>query len=136
MAFVDMLDIRLVSYDRDRIKVEMPIRPELYQPHGFLHGGATLSLLETAASMGAELRADSDKELPFGTKADIRHRRPGKEGMLHGLAELELEEEYAPGARRQLWRVTARDDAGEVVSEGTFETKIVSLDYLERRKKK
>lgn len=133
MLFEDALGIRKVAVSRDRVELEMDIVPTLFQPHGFLHGGATLSLLETAASIGADERADFTREMSFGTRADIRHRKPGKHGVLHGVAEFLDEEEYAPGARRQTWRVTARDDAGDVVSEGTFQTKIVTIEYFERK---
>ncbi len=45
------LGIRKVAASRDRVELEMDIVPTLFQPHGVLHGGATLSLLETAAML-------------------------------------------------------------------------------------
>lgn len=107
----------------------MPISEEIYQPHGFLHGGATLALLESCASRGAEARTDFDKELPFGLESDIRHKKPGKSGVLHGFADLE-HEDPSYGGRKQFWHVVAKDDAGDVVSEGTFITKIVTKEHF------
>ncbi|WP_283169637.1 PaaI family thioesterase [Curtanaerobium respiraculi] len=133
MAFTDMLNISIIREGKNRVVAEMPIVPELFQPHGFLHGGATLSLLETAASRGAELNADLGRELPFGTSVQVKHRKPGKRGRLRGVAELVCDTEYAPGARVQQWKVAAYDDAGDIVSEGTLETKIVSFEYFERK---
>ena len=49
----------------------MPIVPEVFQPHGYLHGGATIALLETVASIGTEQNTDFDKG------ASLRHRRAG-----------------------------------------------------------
>ena len=91
-------------------------------------GGATLALLETVASRAAELRADLETERPFGTRVDVRHRKSGRAGSVRGVAELERVEGV-----KQIWRVNAYDDEGDVMSTGTFETKIVTLAYLAER---
>ena len=103
----------------------MPITDAVLQPFGFVHGGATLALLETVASRAAELRADLETERPFGTRVDVRHRKSGRAGSVRGVAELERVEGV-----KQIWRVNAYDDEGDVMSTGTFETKIVTLAYL------
>ena len=74
-------------------------------------------------------RTDFDKELPFGLESDIRHKKPGKSGVLHGFADLE-HEDPSYGGRKQFWHVVAKDDAGDVVSEGTFITKIVTKEHF------
>ena len=52
-----------------------------------------------------------------------------KDGMITGVAELEREEP-SYGGRKQFWHVVAKDDAGDVVSEGTFITKIVTKEHF------
>ena len=54
MALTDTLHIETVSADKRHVEATMPIVPEVFQPHGYLHGGATIALLETAASIGTE----------------------------------------------------------------------------------
>ena len=81
-----LLDTLRITYDvvtPEHVEMSMPISEEIYQPHGFLHGGATLALLESCASRGAEARTDFDKELPFGPPQEAgqirrfaRFRRP------------------------------------------------------------
>ena len=56
-----------------------------------------------------------------------------KGGLLHGRATLERSSESERG-RTQYWSVVATDDEGDVVSDGTIVTKIVSLVQLERLK--
>lgn len=134
MALVDTLHIRVVSADKNRVEATMPITPDLYQPFGFLHGGATIALLETVASVGTEENTDFETERPFGIDVQVRHRKSGKDGTLRGVARLDREERSErTGAVKQYWSVAAYDDAGDVVSDGVIMTKIVSLDYLAQK---
>ena len=133
MALVDTLRITTVSVAKDRVEATMPITPDLFQPFGFLHGGATIALLETGASIGTEQSTDFDVERPFGIDVHVRHRKSGTAGLLRGVAELEREEPARSGGTKQFWRVVAFDDAGDVVSDGTIMTKIVPLARLEEK---
>lgn len=136
MALTDLLHIETVSADKSRVECVMPITPDLFQPHGYLHGGATIALLETVASIGTEQNTDFDKERPFGIDVHVRHRKSGKAGTLRGVAELEREEaSERTGAVKQYWNVVAYDDAGDVVSDGVIMTKIVSLAYLDQKER-
>ena len=44
MALTDTLRIETVSADKRHVEATMPIVPEVFQPHGYLHGGATIAL--------------------------------------------------------------------------------------------
>ena len=127
-GLISLLGIRFTEATPERCEAVMPITDAVLQPFGFVHGGATLALLETVASRAAELRADLETERPFGTRVDVRHRKPGRAGSVRGVAELERVEGV-----KQIWRVNAYDDEGDVMSTGTFETKIVTLAYLAER---
>lgn len=130
MALTDLLGIEVISKTDYRVEATMPITPDLYQPFGFLHGGATIALLETVASVGTEQRTDYHSERPFGVDVQIRHRKSGKDGLLHGIAELTSDEPSSAGGRKQSWAVTALDDEGDVISEGAILTRIVPLTRL------
>lgn len=132
MSFIDTLNITFEEKTPERISATMPITPEVSQPQGFLHGGATITLLETVASFGAGFRCNFDTEIPFGVEANIRHKKPGERGTLHGLATLNSETETR-GGRKQVWDVVATDDSGNVISKGTFTTKIVTLKYFAKK---
>lgn len=127
-GLISLLGIRFIEATPERCEAVMPITDAVLQPFGFVHGGATLALLETVASRAAELRADLETERPFGTRVDVRHRKSGRAGSVRGVAELERVEGV-----KQIWRVNAYDDEGDVMSTGTFETKIVTLAYLAER---
>lgn len=126
------LDMECLSESPERVELRMPINSHIQQPFGFVHGGATIALIETAASRAAELMADLENERPFGIESQIRHRKSGKQGFVRAVAELDHCEK-----NKQFWNVAAYDDEGDVMSDGVFVTKIVSLERLaeiERRR--
>lgn len=136
MAFTDLLHIEVLVKNAQRCEAVMPITPDLFQPHGYLHGGATIALLETVASIGAECNTDFERQRPFGVDVQVRHRKSGTDGTLRGVAELDREEvSERTGSVKQYWSVAAYDDAGDVVSEGSIMTKIVPIAYLDRKKR-
>lgn len=129
--FAMEMGFRLLVDTPDFVEVLMPISEKVQQPFGFVHGGVTIALLETAASRAAELRADLERERPFGIEANIRHWKSGRSGSVRGVAEFDHEE-----GDTQFWNVTAYDDEGDVMSSGTFKTKIVSLERLAEKERK
>lgn len=130
MALVDTLHIEVTAESETRVEATMPITPDLYQPFGYLHGGATIALLETVASVGTERNTDFDKERPFGIDVHVRHWKSGKTGMLRGVAELDRRE-----GTKLFWNVAAYDDEGDLISDGVVMTKIVSLERLAQKEK-
>lgn len=126
-----LLGIEILSMTLERVEMQMLIDEQHRQAFGFLHGGATITLLEAAASQGAMNRTDLQKERPFGVDIHVRHRKAGIQGLVRGLAELDCVE-----GNKQFWNVTAYDEQGDVLSDGIVITKIVSLDYLVEKDKK
>lgn len=124
------LGIRYAELSSTRAVATMPIEPRVLQPYGFLHGGATIALLETAASAAAGKLADLDRERPFGIDVHVRHRKSGTGGTATGVAELDRIE-----GSKQFWKVAAYDDGGDVLSEGMVVTKIVSLERLAEKER-
>ena len=83
------LGVHFTKVEPGLVEAEMPITPALLQPFGFLHGGATIALLESVASAGGELACDLETEQPFGVEVTIRHKKSGREGdVARGVAKL------------------------------------------------
>jgi 1,4-dihydroxy-2-naphthoyl-CoA hydrolase len=62
---------------------------------------------------------------------DVHHVNPVCEGVLHGVAELDHVDDLGEKGRKEVWRVEATDDAGTVISTGTFTTRVVSKAYFD-----
>ena len=130
-TLLDVLGISVVEITPDHVELTMPISGDVLQEWGFLHGGATLALLESAASYGAAARTDPAVERPFGINLDVTHRKSGKlGGVVRGVADIDREEPSRHGGRKQFWRIVAYDEAGDVLSEGTMLTMISPLSRL------
>ena len=118
MSFNELLGITFPEASDTLVRGELPITDAIRQPFGFVHGGATITLLEAVASLGTGLHTDLSRELSFGVNVNVTHRKSGVDGTLHGEATLDREEKSSKGYRKLFWNVCARDDAGDVVSEG------------------
>ena len=123
------LGVQFTKVTPEHLEAIMPITPAVHQPFGFLHGGATIALLESVASAGGEVACDVETEQPFGVEVNIRHKKSGKAGNLRGVATLA---ERVPSSRvgyKLIWDVAAYDDEGDVISDGTIVVKVVPKTY-------
>ncbi|HLI90846.1 MAG TPA: PaaI family thioesterase [Ktedonobacteraceae bacterium] len=82
----DVLDIRVVQAEKDRVVATMPIGPNHRQQVGYLHGGVSVVLAESLASLGSALNIDADRQMAFGMEISANHLRPKRDGMLTGVA--------------------------------------------------
>lgn len=62
IPFAGLLNIEVVSAEKDRIEARMLVRPDMCNPMRGLHGGAAMSLADTLGAMGASMN------LPEGAK--------------------------------------------------------------------
>lgn len=46
------LGLRVLQADRDAVRAELPVRPELLAPNGYLHAGSLVTLADTCAGYG------------------------------------------------------------------------------------
>lgn len=126
-GFASALGIRVTRAERECVEAVMPITDTIKQPFGFVHGGATLALLESVASLGTQIACDLDAVLPFGVHVDVVHRKPGVAGSVRGVARFDREEPShgKAGGYKHYWAVTAYDDGGDVMSEGVVVIRVV-----------
>lgn len=131
----ETLGVKFTSVELDRVEAYMPASAGVKQPFGFVHGGATIALLESVASLGSQIRCNLETELPFGVDVHVRHRKSARGGIVRGVATFNREEPAhgRAGGVKQFWDVAAYDDAGDVMSEGVIVAKVVSKERLAAR---
>src|SRR5699024_12785937 len=71
----DHLDIKFTSIKKDEIKATMPVDERTIQPFGILHGGASVVLAETLASVGAWLNLKGTEQTAVGIEINANHVR-------------------------------------------------------------
>ena len=133
-GFTDLLGVKVIEQSSAIVRMDMPVTADVMQPAGFLHGGATITLLESCCSLASWLGCDLENEYSFGSHIDVKHVNAVKTGMLHGVATLERSEELGEKGRKEFWHVEATDDNGRLVSTGTITCRVVSKAYFANRK--
>src|SRR5699024_11641242 len=86
MQLMETLGIEIVTMEKDNIVLTMPVDERTHQPAGFLHGGASVLLAETAASMGGYLNINPEEEIVFGIDINANHLRSKKSGTVTAVA--------------------------------------------------
>lgn len=129
-SFSYTMGIEFTLESCERVEGRMPISDWKLQPAGFLHGGASITLLESLASRASDLMTNHDTHYSFGVDVHVRHRKPGESGMLYGYAELARLE-----GSKQFWNVAATDEEGDIVSNGVIMTKIVPKERLAEKQR-
>src|SRR5258708_10937723 len=82
----EVLDIKLVSAAKDKVVATMPIGPNHRQQIGYLHGGISVVLAESVASLVTVLNIDSSKQMAFWIEIHHNHLRPKRAGQLTAVA--------------------------------------------------
>ncbi|WP_350356555.1 hotdog fold thioesterase [Fodinibius halophilus] len=96
----DSLNIAFTSFKIDEIKATMPVDKNTVQPFGFLHGGASVVLAETLASVGAWLNIDDEDKTAVGIEINANHMRAvKKDNTVQGIAR-----PVHRGRQTQVWK--------------------------------
>ncbi len=108
-GLVKNLGIEYAETEPDRVVMTMPVDGRHVQPMGFLHGGASVVLAETVATVGAWLNCPEGKTA-FGTDIQASHLRPKREGTLTAVGT-----PVQVGRTNQLWDVRISDEEDKPV---------------------
>ena len=98
------LQMQVVEATAERVVMTMPVTAQHLQPWGYLHGGASLALAETAATVGAFLNCSAGM-VAFGQEINANHIRSVREGILTATA-LPLH----IGRTSQIWEIDIRNE--------------------------
>ena len=98
------LGIEHVELDPDRVVMRMPIDTRHRQPLGYLHGGASVVLAESVATVGAWLNCPPGK-VAFGSEINASHLRPKRSGTLTAIGT-----PIQVGSANQVWEVRIHDE--------------------------
>jgi uncharacterized protein (TIGR00369 family) len=111
--FIGLLDLRLVSLERDTAVVEMPFRAELATAGDVVHGGAIGSLLDTAAALAAWSSHEPSQGTQWGTVGySVSFLAPGRGQTVRATATVSRR-----GRSICHCRVEAAAEDGEAVAE-------------------
>ena len=109
-SLADTLGITLVELTKERVVATMPVDERTRQPFGILHGGASVALAETVASLAGTMNVDLEQSWVVGIEINANHIRAKKEGVVTGTAT-----PIHVGRSTQVWEVRIVDEQQRVI---------------------
>ncbi|GCE18127.1 hotdog fold thioesterase [Dictyobacter kobayashii] len=83
---LEALDISVVEATKEKVVASMPISSKHLQLVGYLHGGVSVVLAETVASLASVMNIDTARQMAFGLEINANHLRPKRDGQLFAVA--------------------------------------------------
>ena len=80
---LETFDMKIETVDEGIVVISMPVTDKVKQPFGYLHGGASIALGETACSLGAAHLIDTKHFIPLGLEMNANHIHSVKEGRFY-----------------------------------------------------
>jgi 1,4-dihydroxy-2-naphthoyl-CoA hydrolase len=107
---IGLLEISMLEATVDRVVATMPVQAKVHQPFGLLHGGASVALAETVASLGAYLNVMDSGMGAVGLEINANHLRAKRDGVVTATAT-----PIHKGRTTHVWQVEIKDEAGKMV---------------------
>lgn len=109
-TIMEAIGIEVAETSEDRVVATMPVHGPTKQPFGVLHGGASVVLAETVASVGTFNLIDSEKELAVGLEINANHVRSKSEGTVTAVGT-----PLHRGRKVMVWDVRITDEEDKLI---------------------
>ncbi|GFR39477.1 esterase [Insulibacter thermoxylanivorax] len=109
-TIMETLGIETIHLSADRVVCTMPVDGRTRQPFGLLHGGASVVLAETAASLGTFANIDQEQEYAVGMEINANHLRSVADGQVTATA-VPLHR----GRTTMVWDIKITDDKDRLI---------------------
>lgn len=109
-TLLGQLDMEYVELTPDRVVMTMPVGPKTWQPAGILHGGASVALAETAATIATAINIDQSKYNPVGMEINANHIRSKADGVVTATAT-----PFHKGRTTMVWDIKITDENGKLI---------------------
>lgn len=117
------LGIEMIELDTERVVATMPVDERTRQPFGILHGGASVALAETVASVASLLNIDREKYVAMGLEINANHVRAKSDGIVTAIGT-----PLHRGRTTQLWEIRIQDEEGRLICMSRCTIAVVPLE--------
>jgi 1,4-dihydroxy-2-naphthoyl-CoA hydrolase len=104
-GFDSMIGLRVLELGDEMVRAEVPVRDELLQPAGLVHGGVLASIAESVTSMATWFAVRPDGRSAQGLSNQTSFLRPILGGTIHAVARRRHK-----GRTTWVWEVEISDD--------------------------
>lgn len=109
-TIAEVLGIKIIEVSPEKIVATMPVDHRTHQPYGILHGGASVTLAETVASLGGAFLVAGEGKWVVGQEINANHIRPVKSGLVTAISiPLHL------GKSSQVWEIKIYDEGKKLI---------------------
>jgi 1,4-dihydroxy-2-naphthoyl-CoA hydrolase len=106
----DTLGITIEEATPQRVVLSMPVTEKVHQYTRILHGGVSVVLAESAASIGAAMNTDLTRYAPVGIEINANHLRSVARGQLRAVAT-----PVHIGAKIMVWAIEITDQRQRLI---------------------
>lgn len=110
-TLMETLKIEYIDVGENYLLAKMPVSPQVHQPDGVLHGGATVALAESVGSMASHIFLDTKEFFVRGLEISANHVKSIREGNVYARAEV-----LHKGRTTQIWDIKVTDKDGNLIS--------------------
>lgn len=109
-TLVHALGIEILEIGKGTVVAKMPVDHRTKQPFGLLHGGASVALAETVASIGAYELVDKESQGVVGLEINANHLKGKRDGFVTATATV-----IHHGRSTQVWEIKIVDEQEELI---------------------
>lgn len=104
------LGIEVTELKKGKVVATMPVDDRTRQPFGLLHGGASVALAETVASVGAFELVDKENEVVVGLEINANHIKAKRDGVVTAVGTV-----LHQGKTTMVWDIKIKDEQENLV---------------------
>jgi 1,4-dihydroxy-2-naphthoyl-CoA hydrolase len=110
-TLMQTLKIEFIDAGEDFLVATMPVNPDVHQPMGLLHGGASVALAESVGSAASMLFVNPELSEIRGIEISANHLKAKREGIVTGTARI-----VHKGRSIHLWEIKITDENDKLIS--------------------
>ncbi len=108
-GFDGLYGLEVLALSDEEVTARVPVRDEIKQPAGLVHGGVFASIAESIASTATYLAVSDDGRTAQGLSNQTSFLRPIRDGKIHAVARRRHR-----GRTTWVWEVEITDDQGRL----------------------
>ncbi|WP_374722516.1 PaaI family thioesterase [Peribacillus tepidiphilus] len=109
-TLMQALGIEIVEVADGKVTATMPVDERTRQPFGLLHGGASVALAESVASIGAYELVDKENEAVVGLEINANHIKGKRDGTVTAIGTV-----LHRGKSTMVWEVKIHDENDQLI---------------------
>jgi 1,4-dihydroxy-2-naphthoyl-CoA hydrolase len=110
-SLIQTLGIEFQQIEKGKVVATMPVDDRTRQPFGLLHGGASVALAESVASIGAYELVNKEKEVVVGLEINANHIKGKRDGIVTATGTV-----LHQGRTTMVWDIKITDEQEQLIS--------------------